>query len=231
MLNGLIFVVNYIFDVGSPNKKADMTNLRERQKADRERRILSTSVHKFRADGYNGVRIEDIAEAADVSVGTVYNYYGSKGDILIAAVAMEVEEVLALGQALVDDPPDDPCAALLALTFCYYDHSLNYLTKEMWRRALALAIEASDTPNGRRYAALDAKLAVQVADLLRRFQASGTLAAELDAEAIGRVLFNNLNQLFIGFVTDEAMTLEALHAEATALTVPIANLLPRPEHP
>lgn len=226
-LNGLNFLVNFKFEQTSNHSKATMTKLRERQKADRERRILSAAVHKFRADGYKRARIEDLAAAADVSVGTVYNYYGTKGDILIAAVAMEVEEVLAEGQAIVDTPPDNPFEALLALTFCYYDHSLNYLTKEMWRRAMGLAIEAPETPNGRRYAALDGKLAAQVGDLVHRFQQDGKIAADIDAAAVGQVLFNNLNQLFIGFVTDDAMTLDSLRAEATALTRPIAQLLTR----
>ena len=74
-----------------------MAGLRERQKADRERRILEAAVTQFRADGYRSVRIEDLAEMAQVSVGTVYNYYQTKGDILIATVAMEVEEVLDAG--------------------------------------------------------------------------------------------------------------------------------------
>jgi AcrR family transcriptional regulator len=200
-------------------------NLRERQKAEREKRILSAAVHRFRADGYRQARIEDLAEAAAVSVGTVYNYYGTKGDILIAVVAMEVEEVLAEGQALVDSPPGDLCEALLALIFCYYDHSLHYLTKEMWRQAIGLSIEAPDTPNGRHYAELDARLAAQVGNLIRRFQQQGGIAPDLDAEALGRVLFHNLNQLFIAFVTDDAMGLDALRAEAIALTTPIARLL------
>ena len=204
-----------------------MARLRAQQKADRERRILGAAVRKFRADGYRQVRIEDLAEAAEVSVGTVYNYYGTKGDILIAVVAMEVEEVLAEGQMLLADPPDDPGEAVLALTYCYYDHSLNYLTKEMWRQALGLSIEAPDTPNGRRYAALDAGLAQQMGDMLVRLQDRGVLARDLDAKAVGRVLFNNLNQLFIGFLTDDAMTLDALRADAAALTRPIAALLPR----
>ena len=204
-----------------------MGTRRERQKADREKRILSAAVRKFRANGYKAVRIEDLADAAEVSVGTVYNYYGTKGDILIAIVTMEVEEVLAEGQALVDDPPKDPGDALLALTFCYYDHSLNYLTKEMWRRAMALSIEAPNTPNGQRYAALDAKLAQQVADLLRRFQDRGQMASEMDANALGRVLFNNLNQSFTAFVIDDNMSLNDLRAVMTALTKPIAQLLPK----
>ena len=113
-----------------------MAGLREKQKADRERRILRAAVTQFRADGYHSVRIEDIADMAEVSVGTVYNYYRTKGDILIAVVAMEVEEVLASGARVVADPPKGVCEALLALIFGYYDHSLKYLSKEMWRSAM-----------------------------------------------------------------------------------------------
>jgi hypothetical protein len=92
---------------------------------------------------------------------------------------------------------------------------------------MGLAIEAPDTPNGRRYAELDRKLAAQMGDLVRRFQEAGKIDAETDAAAVGEVLFNNLNQLFIGFVTDDAKTLETLRAEATALTRPIAQLFTR----
>lgn len=130
-----------------------MAGLREKQKADRERRILEAAVTRFRADGYRSVRIEDLAEMADVSVGTVYNYYQTKGDILIATVAMEVEEVLTTGAAIVANPPMGVDRALLTLIWGYYDHSLEYLSKEMWRTAMALAIDAPGTPNGLRYSA------------------------------------------------------------------------------
>ncbi|WP_102108332.1 TetR/AcrR family transcriptional regulator [Oceaniglobus roseus] len=202
-----------------------MTGLRARQKADRERRILSAAVTQFRADGYRAVRIEDLAEAAQVSVGTVYNYYSTKGDILIATVAMEVEEVLASGAALVADPPSGVERALLALIFSYYDHSLEYLSKEMWRTAMALAIEAPGTPNGRRYSDLDRRLADQVTALVAALQGRGEVRTELDAGALGEVLFNNLNQMFLEFVKDDAMTLEALKARVTAQTGPIARLI------
>ena len=49
--------------------------------------------------------------------------------------------------------------------------------------------------------------------------------ADLDATTLGGVLFHNLNQLFISFVTDNGMTLGYLDEDATALTVPIATLL------
>lgn len=202
-----------------------MVGLRERQKADREKRILQAAVTRFRADGYRSVRIEDLAEAAEVSVGTVYNYYATKGDILIATVTMEVEEVLAEGADLVADPPRGAEAALLGLIFRYYDHSLHYLSKEMWRQAMALSIEAPGTPNGRRYAELDARLAAQVTGLIAALQARGEVRADLDPSPLGQLVFDTLNQAFIGFVTDEAMTLDALRATVGARIRPLARLI------
>jgi len=202
-----------------------MAGLRERQKADRERRILRAAVTRFRTDGYRSVRIEDLAEMAEVSVGTVYNYYQTKGDILIATVAMEVEEVLEAGARIVADPPSGAEAALLALIFQYYDHSLEYLSKEMWRTAMALSIEAPGTPNGRHYSELDMRLAEQVTDLVRALQQRGEVQGNLDVRALGELVFNNLNQMFIEFVKDDAMTLDQLKARVAAQTRPVARLI------
>ena len=210
---------------------APMAGLRERQKADREKRILQAAVARFRADGYRAVRIEDLAEAAEVSVGTVYNYYRTKGDILIATVTMEVEEVLDDGEPLVANPPAGVAEAILTLIFSYYDHSLEYLSKEMWRSAMALSIEAPETPNGRRYLELDRRLAGQVTALLRTLQARGAVRADLDAEALGQLLFNNLNMEFIEFVKDEDMTLAQLRTRVAQQVRPLARLIATTEEP
>lgn len=202
-----------------------MAGLREKQKADRRGRILRAAVTRFRSVGYRAARIEDLAEQAEVSVGTVYNYYRTKGDILIATVAMEVEEVLEAGAALLADPPAGAQAAMRALIFGYYDHSLNYLSKEMWRHAMALGIEAPETPNGARYAALDAALAAQVTEMLAALQARGELRADLDAGAMGKLMFNVLNQEFVDFVKDDAMTLAGLRARIDAQLGPLVALM------
>ena len=202
-----------------------MAGLREKQKADREKRILQAAVTKFGAEGYRSVRIEDLAEAAEVSVGTVYNYYRTKGDILIATVAMEVEEVLASGARIVAAPPPGVHNALCALIFGYYDHSLEYLSKEMWRSAMALSIEAPATPNGKRYTELDQWLGAQVTELIAALQRRGDVRADVDPSAIGEVIFNNLNQMFIEFVKNDATTLSDLRDSVARQMRPIADLV------
>lgn len=202
-----------------------MPGLRNKQKRARERRILEAAVTKFRAEGYRAVRIEDLAEMAEVSVGTVYNYYRTKGDILIATVAMEVEEVLASGAEIIANPPRGVDNAILSLIHQYYDHSLVYLTKEMWRTAMALSIESPDTPNGQRYSELDQQLAGQVTDMIRALQDRGEVRDDLDPAPLGQLIFNNLNQMFIEFVKDDEMTLETLFDHVTAQTRPLARLI------
>lgn len=202
-----------------------MTGLRERQKADRTRRILQAASTLFRAQGYDPVRIEDIAAAADVSVGTCYNYFSTKGDILLAIVSMEVEEVIEAGRAVVSDPPQDVAEALDRLIRIYYDHSLLYLSKELWRRAIALSVEAPDTPFSQRYLALDGKLTGQVRDLVAALQSGRLARPDLAPATLGAIIFNQLNQAFIAFVTHEAMPLADLQRTSRRATDQLALLM------
>ena len=205
-----------------------MTGLRERQKADRNRRILEAASSLFRAQGYDAVRIEDIAAAAEVSAGTCYNYFSTKGDLLLAIVSMEVEEVVTAGRAVVDAPPPDIAGALNGLIRLYYDHSLHYLSKEMWRKAMALSIEAPASPFSQRYTELDAMLSAQVSDLIASLKARGLTRPDLDSSVLGQIVFSALNQLFIEFVKDEAMPLAVLQSQSAAQSTSLAELMAGP---
>lgn len=189
-----------------------MAGLRERQKAKRSSAILAAASTLFKQSGYEAARIEAIAERAEVSVGTFYNYYENKADLLLAIVVMEVEEVLRQGQTVLADPPAVAEQAISALITTYYDHSLVYLTKEMWRTAMALAIQTPDAPFARRYRELDDALSEQIVDLMIGLKAEGRLQPQVDARAYGEMIFLTLNGLFTLFTTTQAMTLDQLNA-------------------
>lgn len=202
-----------------------MAGLRAKQKADKTRRILESATTLFREQGYDNARIEDIAEMAEVSVGTLYNYYQNKGDILVATVAMEVEEVLEGGARIVSNPPLNVGDALRTLVGQYYDHSLFYLSKEMWRTAMAISIQQPETPLSRRYTELDGKLCAQVVQLIETLKVRGVVHSGVDAQAMGEVFFNNLNMMFVEFCKVDAMPLEELKARVNAQHEPIAALI------
>lgn len=202
-----------------------MTGLRERQKADRTQRILGAASQLFRENGYDAVRIEDIAQLAEVSVGTCYNYFRTKGDILLAIVSMEVEEVVEAGRSVVADPPRPVARALDRLVGIYFGHSLHYLSKEMWRRAMALSIEAPDTPFSARYTELDGLLVRQVSELLGELQRRGYAREDFESGTMGQVIFNNLNQMFIEFVKQESMSVDRLRKETSRQNAALARLI------
>lgn len=202
-----------------------MMGLRAKHKADRTRRMQQEAARLFREAGYSAARMEDIAAASDVSVGTLYNYFATKGDLLLAIVSMEVEEVLTAGAAVLANPPTDPALALDALVGGYFDHSLVYLSKAMWRTAMALSIEAPDTPFSQRYTALDGLLTTQICDLISALQRRGRLKDGVPARVVGEVLFNNLNHMFIEFVKAEPMAIETLRAAVRRQTALVVGLL------
>ena len=202
-----------------------MTGLRARQKALRHERILRAALGLFRQAGYDAVRTEDIAALAEVSVGTLYNYFENKGDLLLALVTLEVEEVLEQGQATVQNPPADIAKALDELVGGYYDHSTVYLTKDLWRTALALTIQAAETPFSQRFTELDHDLTDQVCALVTQLQRLGLARVDVDALAMGQVIFNTLNQMFIEFVKVEDMGLETLKAGVQRQNAALARLL------
>jgi AcrR family transcriptional regulator len=198
--------------------------LRARQKADRAERIIAAASGMFRRDGYDAARMEMIAAEAEVSPGTVYNYFPTKGDLLVAIVAREVEEVLAAGEAVVANPPADVAAAIGALVHGYYDHSLVYLSKEMWRVAMAMTVQGPDSPASRDYMDLDQRLRGQVVALLAALQARGRVRAACDPAALGAVLFHNLDAMFRGFVTS-GQSLSALKAAIDAQHAEVVRLI------
>lgn len=189
-----------------------MSGLREKHRADRHRRILEAAATLFRQSGYEGAKIEAIAAEAEVSVGTIYNYYRNKGDLLVAIVSMEVNEVLNAGRAVVARPPDDVADAIDTLIGIYVDHSLIYLSKAMWRQAMATSTQQPDSPFGQTYAALDRGLVDQTCELVERLRGLGLVRADSDVRSAGEIVFNNMNMMFIEFVKDEAMPIARLRA-------------------
>ncbi|NBZ88633.1 TetR/AcrR family transcriptional regulator [Stagnihabitans tardus] len=200
-----------------------MAGLRAKHKAERADRILAQAMALFHEASFDAVRMEDIAAAAEVSTGTVYNYFATKGDVLLALVSLEVEEVLELGAAVVAAPPEGLAEALDALIGGYYEHSLTYLTKDLWRQAIALTIGAPGTRFSLIYAGLDDRLRAQVADLL--IACRGQLRPGLALAPLADMIFGSLNQAFTDFVRVEEMEMASLLTAMRARHAALAQAL------
>ena len=202
-----------------------MSGLRARQKADRHQRILQAASELFRKSGYEGAKIDAIAALAEVSIGTIYNYYQNKGDLLVAIVAMEVNEVLNAGRDVIARPPANVAKAVDKLIIGYIEHSLVYLSKEMWRQAMAISTQQPESPFGRTYGDLDRALTDLTCALISRLQELELIRRGVDAKSVGEMIFNNTNMMFTVFVKDEAMTIAELRGTIRRQNKPLLDAI------
>jgi len=81
----------------------------------REVAILSAALRMFAERGYDGARIEDIADAAGIGKGTLYVYFASKQAVLEGVVRAAAEPSLAAIDAISAAAAGDPVEALRAV--------------------------------------------------------------------------------------------------------------------
>ena len=80
---------------------------------EKKTQILEASIRVFAEKGWNKTKISDIAEAADIGKGTVYEYFRSKDEVFAASFRyfMAQAETIVAGRLT---PIDDPLERLWA---------------------------------------------------------------------------------------------------------------------
>ena len=156
-----------------------MTGLRDRKKQEARRRIIEAAASLFASDGLDTTTMEGIAAAADVSVGTVYNYFGTKNALLLAGVAEDTELMVADGAAVLSRPGTNPVKAVQRLMGGYLDHLLSW-EPAFLREVLAAALERSGGEAlTAELAQMDQRLIEQLTALLTGFHDRGGSAPML----------------------------------------------------
>ena len=92
--------------IRKPAAKAKPTRADRRMVRNRKA-LLGAAETLIAAKGFEGVTIDEIAEAADLAKGTFYNYFDDKNEIaaeLALMIRQEIETAVALAQTGIDDP-------------------------------------------------------------------------------------------------------------------------------
>ena len=138
---------------------------------DRRRELLLTEYEQvglglFAERGYKDVTIDDIAEVAGVSARTLYRYFPTKEEILLAfprrGLAIALQSVATL------PPSADPLrTAWTRLRETFWDIDADVEQMNLWRRAVTDAPEVAARIRGERLEAMLDALSAYVARCLR----------------------------------------------------------------
>ena len=195
----------------------------------RRRQILDAAGRCFARDGFHRTSMQDVVRECGISAGLVYRYFASKDEMIVAIVTEWHDERQALvepaggtrsprgGRAGLDDVE----AAYLDLLRSVGDPA----SRQDLRLGVQIWAETVRSEQLREVArrGVDRPRAVLV-DVVRQAQAGGALAADVDADALVRVLIAVYQGLRLQTLWDETVDNEAVVRTTQAV---LAALAPR----
>jgi AcrR family transcriptional regulator len=97
-------------------KRSPTRGRRERSMQDKQLRIFEAAAALFTERGFDAVGTQEIAERADVAVGTVFRYASSKAELLLMVYNRELRDAIDTGvRAEVADPVESVNALVQAV--------------------------------------------------------------------------------------------------------------------
>ncbi|MGH6910184.1 MAG: TetR/AcrR family transcriptional regulator [Phenylobacterium sp.] len=175
---------------------------RERKKLERRELILLCSRDLFDRHGFEGVSVETIAEAADVSLRTLYNFFPTKLDLFTSGIFSVVQARLNEARAALIDPPLSPVEGL-NLWFKLHMDVYTSLERDLILRGLLHAwTQGNEHGGGQDYAKVLHLTVAEVRELLAVYVARGTLPNDVDVEALASLIFAAGNGEFFRWIAD-----------------------------
>ena len=199
---------------GSSNRRSLINNgaeigRRERQKLKRREQILACAVEAFERLGFEGVSVEAIAEAADVSLRTLYNFYPTKLDLLVAGYVRTLRQELENALMKLADPPAAPRNGVYQWAQAHFQVYATMDRDLLLRATLHALAQGPRRGGGHDYADLDLFALSGLRQILDIYVTRGRLPPRIDVDALARVIFAAGNGEFFLWLGDPDATVES----------------------
>ena len=153
--------------------------LLETQKNERRQRILAAARTMLETHGYEGVTMRALADESRVSVPTLYNLFGGKDPLLLAAVEERFNQLLASASHTSRHRGLERCLAVL--------EAMNRQLAEAPRYSRSMIQMFLLAPNTRLTSArMAAALGVRLGEVLRELAGEGLLASWAEPGALAQ---------------------------------------------
>lgn len=182
-------------------------SIREQQKADRKKAMLTAATALFKKQGFQKTTMDMIATQAGFGVATLYKYFQTKGGIVRELMQPDTRLMFELGERIIQQPPNDPSDAVVSLVRCCMKFANNW--RDKWLLRLVAVPSIPDDRLLTTYVdSVEAKIIEQFRDLLRVLQIRGSVTQGVDAADMASILFAVLNQEYLAYVMHDNMPVE-----------------------
>jgi AcrR family transcriptional regulator len=156
------------------------------------RRILDAAAATFRAKGYAGARLSDIAAAAETQAGSLYYYFDSKDELLEAVLDIGVTRVFDFVRTAVEALPAN-ASWRLKITTAIESHLAMALHLDTYSSANIRIFGQIPDDIRNRHQVLQRRYGKFWRDLLEGAAADGAIRRDLDLSVVRMMLLGSLN--------------------------------------
>lgn len=179
-----------------------------RKKAKRRQKILKLAGELFNQNGFDATTMADIAAAADISPPTVFNYFGSKDNILSALLfeGTARERIQHLAQPRRSGVP---FSTILGDLFCDITHNtMRIAGKRVWRYAESANIRRPNSEFQREFAASDRELLRLIRKFLTDYDVKLRSGQTPDLGFLAQLFYDRWTLRYFDFIRDDAMSMD-----------------------
>lgn len=184
------------------------SGLRGRKKARRRQEILHCAERLFARDGIDATTMAAIANEADVSPPTIFNYFGSKENIL-SALIFEGAKKSREQHFSISRKTGAHFAIILGDLLCECtENTMRIAGKRVWRFAEAANIRRPDTEFEKQFVRLDAELLNLIAVFLSDYDLKLRSGTPPDHGFLAKLFFDRWTARYFAYIKDEAMPMD-----------------------
>ena len=199
-------------------------SLRQINKANRQKVIVANAARFFSSIGYDLTSIDMVAERSNVSPATIYNNFENKIGLLLAVLIDEGEAVQRIGEKIISQRQAANVDVIYRLIDLYVDHPMEFMNKSCWRQALAASTASSNKKFTQEYQNVDIRLKRQLIELMQALQKEDVFISQVEPKSLSEIIWNNVDQMFTDFISNEEMSLKALKLSLAKQTSALMTL-------
>ena len=188
-----------------------MVAIRERKRKKTLENIFTQAKYLFRQQGVKQTTMEDIAEKAEVGVGTLYNYFKSKGDLLTKLVQNNAQTMYANVDKRLEQTPINTETLFKDISHTYISFWKSY-DKPFWQDVLGHSIQINqgiDTELPQ----FNSTVRKQVVDTILECIKSNILPQSIQVDILANLYLATLFAHFTYFITDAGYSIQKVESD------------------
>lgn len=166
-----------------------MTNLREKKKHERKQRIFSAAFKLIEEKGFDETSMTDIAARAELAVGTLYNYFPSKNDLILAIFDRDHQKFIVKVKKNIEiiKNSEDNGLTILKNILLEFISDFIFLNKKTMRQVLVAFFSSEEhLQEGIRMDLQIIELLKQILDILKK---DNKIAMDIQTDLIAETIY------------------------------------------